>query len=66
MPQREAREPAGRHAQRGPGGVAKPAELGERRRRGQADEQVRPALQQSGDLRGPRIPRLHLSRDHLT
>lgn len=42
-----------RRAQQDPGGVAKPAELGERRRRGQAGEQVQPALQQSGDLRGP-------------
>lgn len=33
--------------------MAKPAELGERRRQGQAGEQVQPALQQSGDLRGP-------------
>lgn len=44
--------PLAAHAQQGPGGLAKPAELGERRRWGQAEEQVRPVLQQSGDLRG--------------
>lgn len=32
--------------------MAKPAELGEQRHRRQAGEQVRLALQQSGDLRG--------------
>lgn len=72
MPQHEAREPLAAHAQQGPGGVAKPAELGERRRQGQADEQVQPALQQSGDLRGLGsvrvwgLPQLqHLSHKHL-
>lgn len=38
MPQHEARAPLAAHTQQGPGGMAKPAELGERRRRGQADE----------------------------
>lgn len=73
MPQHEAQEPLAAHAQQGPGGVAKPAELGEQGRQGQADEQVQLALQQSGDLRGLGsdsmwgIPWLqHLSYDHLS
>lgn len=73
MPQHEAQEPLAAHAQQGLGGVAKPVELGEQGRQGQAGEQVQLALQQSGDLRGLGsdsmwgIPWLqHLSYDHLS
>lgn len=53
MPQREAQEPAAAAHSRIRAAWL-PARAGERRRRGQAAEQVQPALQQSpGDLRGP-------------